>query len=169
MSVLTGLNSSYGCILPLSRTSPLRLSWRYRTYDRSDTPSSGVGLGEVKGHLGITCNGATGKKNKNTVFGRSFQSEFSVFSSVLLFDVQRKGGRRHQPVAAAAARHHGNAAPAVPVEAAAGAGGRRGRGGGRGGLLELLLVDFALFGPTVLEPDLHLEVRRSCFYLNRTS
>lgn len=102
------------------------------------------------------------KKKSFQFFGESFQSVPSEVSSVLLFDVQRKGGRRHQPVAAAAtARHHGNAAPAVSVEAAAsaaaGAGRRRGRG--RGGLLELLLVDFTLFGPTILEPDLHLEVR----------
>lgn len=93
----------------------------------------------------------------------------SVFFLVFLFDVQRKGGRRHQPIAAAAARHHGDAAPTVSVEAAAGTGGRRGRGCGRGGLLELLLVDFALFGPTILEPDLHLEVRKSCFYMHCTS
>lgn len=112
----------------------------------------------------IICSGGTQKRKT------SFQSvgqRFSppVCSSVLLFDVQRKGGRRHQPVAAAAARHHGDAAPAVSMEAAAGAGGRcgRGRGGGGGRLLELLLVDFALFGPAVLEPDLHLEVTRSCF------
>lgn len=125
----------------------------------------------------IICNGATQKKTtKKKLFslsGRVFSpSPTSVFSSVLLFDVQRKGRRRHQPVAAAAARHHGDAAPAVSVEAAAsaaaGAGGRRGCGRGRGGLLELLLVDFALFGPTILEPDLHLEVRKSCFYLNWT-
>lgn len=104
------------------------------------------------------------RKKSFQFFGESFQSVPSEVSSVLLFDVQRKGGRRHQPVAAAAAaRHHGDAAPAVSVEAAAsaaaGAGGRRGRGRGRGGLLELLLVDFTLFGPTILEPDLHLEVR----------
>lgn len=44
--------------------------------------------------------------------------------------------------------------------------GRR-RGGGRGGgrLLEFLLVDFALLGPAVLEPDLHLEQKKRFFYL----
>lgn len=37
--------------------------------------------------------------------------------------------------------------------------GSRGRGRGRGRLLELLLVDLAFLGPTVLKPDLHLERR----------
>lgn len=88
--------------------------------------------------------------------------------SVLLFDVQRKGGRGHQPVTAAA-RHHGNAASAVSVEAAttAAAAGGCGCARGGGGLLKLLLVDFALFGPAILEPDLHLEMRNRCFYLSR--
>lgn len=80
--------------------------------------------------------------------------------SVLLFDVQRKGGRRNQPVTAAAACHHGDAAATVSVEVSTCAGGGRGRGRGGGGLLELLLVDFALFGPAILEPDLHLEMRK---------
>ena len=87
--------------------------------------------------------------------------------SVLLFDVQRQGGRGHQPVAAAAARHHGDTVHTVPVETAssssssssssAAAAGRRGRGGGGRRLLELLLVDLSFFRPTVLEPDLHLQ------------
>lgn len=83
--------------------------------------------------------------------------------SVLLFDVQRKGGRRNQPVTAAAARHHGDAAATVSVEAGTGAGGGCGCGRGGGGLLELLLVDFALFGPAILKPDLHLEMRKKVF------
>lgn len=105
--------------------------------------------------------------------GENFQStsptwasnETSSSSSVLLFDVQRQGGGRHQPVAAAAARHHSNAAPAVSMEAASsaavGTGWRGGRGRRGGRLLELLLVDFAFFGPAVLEPDLHLEQRNT--------
>lgn len=91
--------------------------------------------------------------------------ETSSSSSVLLFDVQRQGRGRHQPVAAAAARHHGDTAAAVSVEAASSSpasvapGGRGGRGRGGGRLLELLLVDLSLLRPAVLEPDLHLEQR----------
>lgn len=83
-------------------------------------------------------------------------------ASVLLLDVQRQRGWRHQSVAAAAARHHGDAvAAAVSMETASYAAiGRGGRGRGGGRLLELLLVDLALFGPAVLEPDLHLEQKK---------
>lgn len=89
------------------------------------------------------------------------------WSSELLLDVQRQRRWGHQPVAAAAACHHGNTVAAVPVDArpagsSAVSGGRGGCGGGGGGLLELLLVDFALFGPSVLEPDLHLQAWNSC-------
>lgn len=90
-------------------------------------------------------------------------------SSVLLFDVQRQGGWRHQPAAATAACHHSDAAPVVSMEAssctAIGDGRRRGGGRGGGRLLEFLLVDFALLGPAVLEPDLHLEQKKRFFYL----
>lgn len=89
-------------------------------------------------------------------------------SSVLLFDVQRQGGWRHQPAAATAACHHSDTATIVSVEASScttiGDGRRRGGGCGGGRLLELLLVDFALLGPAVLEPDLHLEQKKSFFY-----
>lgn len=47
------------------------------------------------------------------------------------------------------------------------ASGGGGGGGGGGRLLELLLVDLTLFGPTVLEPDLHLKHRR--LWINRGS
>ncbi len=90
-------------------------------------------------------------------------------SSVLLLDVQRKGGGRNQPVAPTAACNHSNAAPGISMEGAAsssaavGAGGRGGCGRGGGWLLKFLLVDFALLGPAVLEPDLHLEQQKRCF------
>lgn len=104
------------------------------------------------------------------------QSLSSMSSSVLLFDVQRQGGRGHEPIAATAACHHSNAAPTVSMEAAATttsststvAGSCRScwHSCGGGWLLELLLVDFAFFGPAVLEPDLHLEQKNSFCYLN---
>lgn len=49
------------------------------------------------------------------------------------------------------------------VAASARAGRRCGRGRGGRRLLELLLVDFALLGPAVLEPDFHLETKRDFF------
>lgn len=51
-------------------------------------------------------------------------------------------------------------AAAASAPAAVGAGRRCGRGRGGGRLLELLLADFALLGPAVLEPDFHLETKR---------
>lgn len=54
---------------------------------------------------------------------------------------------------------------AAASSAAVGAGGRGGRGRGGGRLLELLLVDFALLGPAVLEPDLHLEQEKKGVFI----
>lgn len=107
--------------------------------------------------------------HKSLQFVREVRLVRLPMGSVLLFDVQRKGGRRHQPITAAA-RHHGNTASAVSVEVGATAGAARGCGCGRGGgrLLKLLLVDFALFGPAILEPNLHLEMKNKRFYLSRS-